>query len=184
MEIVLLRHGKPRVDLKGYLSIKELKQLVDDYAKSGIQCSPDNKLQNKFSDHFVICSDLIRSAESAKELGLNNIHLFDALFKEAGLPHFENNFIILPVVGWVILLRVLWLLGFKKNGESFLQAKERSKRAAEKLVELAELNEKIIVIGHGLMNRLIGKQLQKSGWHVSKRVGKGYWEHTSYGIGR
>ena len=164
MEIVLLRHGKPKVDLKGYLSVKELKQLVEDYTQSSIQDMPDNKLKKKFSDHFVVCSDLVRSKESAKRLDLNNIDLSDALFKEADLPHFENNFVILPVVSWVILLRILWLLGFKKNAESFLQAKERSKCAAEKLIGLAEHNKKIIVVGHGLMNKLIGKQLLKKGW--------------------
>ena len=35
--------------------------------------------------------------ESANELGLNNINLSDALFKEADPPHFDNNFLILPV---------------------------------------------------------------------------------------
>lgn len=184
MEIVLLRHGKPRVDLKGYLSVKEIKQLVEDYAQSGIQDTPDNKLKNKFSDHFVICSNLARSMESAKELGLNNIHLSDVLFKEADLPHFDNNFLKLPVAAWVVLLRVLWLFGFKKNGESFLRAKERSKYAAEKLIALSQHNEKIIVVGHGLMNRLIGKQLQKKGWLEVERVGKRFWEFRRYSVRR
>ena len=184
MEIVLLRHGKPKVDLKGYLSVKELKQLVEDYAQGGIQDTPDNKLKNKFSDHFVVCSDLIRSMESANELGLNNIHISDALFKEADLPHFDSNFLILPVAGWVILLRILWLFGFKRNGESFLQAKERSRCAAEKLIGLAQQNKKIIVVGHGLMNRLIGKQLQKKGWVDAERAGKSYWEFRRYSVSR
>ena len=182
MEIVLLRHGKPKVDLKGYLSVKELKQLIENYALSGIQDTPDNKLKKIFSNHFVICSDLARSMESAKILGLNNIHLSDVLFKEADLPHFDNNFVILPVVSWVILLRVLWLFGFKKNGESYSEAKERSMCAAEKLIGLAEQNEKIIVVGHGLMNRLIGKQLQKKGWFESERAGKSYWEFRRYNV--
>lgn len=182
MEIVLLRHGKPRVDLKGYLSVKEIKQLIENYAQSGIQDEPDNKLKNKFSNHLVICSDLARSKESAKELGLNSIYLSDSLFKEADLPHFDNDFLKLPVVGWVLLLRILWLFGFKKNGESFLEAKERSKCAAEKLIELTKQNEKIIVVGHGLMNRLIAKQLQKKGWFESGRAGKSYWEFRQYSI--
>ena len=184
MEIVLLRHGKPRIDLNGYLSVKELKQRVNDYNKSGIQSSPDKEFKNKFSDHFVICSDLVRSTESAKELGLNNIHLSDVLFKEADLPHFDNNFLKLPVAGWLVLLRVLWLFGFKKNGESFLRAKERSKCAAEKLIALSQHNEKIIVVGHGLMNRLIGKQLQKKGWIEVERIGKRFWEFRRYSVSR
>lgn len=180
MEIILLRHGKPNVELSGYLSVKELKQLVYDYAKFGISDSPDNKLKNKFTDHFAICSDLTRSKESAKALGLNDISLSDILFKEADLPHFDNDFLRLPVTVWVILLRLLWLFGFKKNGESFLQAKERSKLATEKLMTLAQTNEKIIVVGHGLMNRLIGRQLKKKGWLASPIVGKRYWEYRSF----
>ena len=180
MEIILLRHGKPNIELSGYLSVKELKKLINEYAKSGIKVSPDNKLQNNFTDYFVICSDLTRSKESAKALGLNSISLSDLIFKEADLPHFDNNFLKLPVTVWVILLRLLWLFGFKKNGESFLQAKERSKLATEKLIALAQVNEKIIVVGHGLMNRLIGRQLKKKSWLVSPIVGKSYWEYRSY----
>ena len=40
MEIVLLRRGRPRVELSGYLSAKQLKQLVIDYAQSSISDAP------------------------------------------------------------------------------------------------------------------------------------------------
>ena len=70
----------------------------------------------------------------------------------------------------------MWLFGFSKNGESFLEAKDRGKQAAEKLIKLALENKKIIVVGHGLINRLIEKQLHKKGWRASKRSGKRYWE--------
>lgn len=180
MEIILLRHGKPKVDLSGYLSVCELKQLIKAYEKSSIQDSPSKQLINHFKSYFIVCSDLNRSLESAKKLGFKKIHLSDDLFRETDIPFFNKNFIKLPVSIWVILLRILWLFGFSKNGESFSQSKIRSKDAAEKLIELAQKNKKILVVGHGLMNRLIGRQLEKEGWQGTKKKGKGYWEQRRY----
>lgn len=183
MEIILLRHGKPKVELKGFLNAGEIKQLTFEYAQSGIQDTPTEQLKNNFNHHYVVCSDLARSVESAEKLNLKNIHLSDALFRETDIPHFDKSFFKLPVMFWLILLRVMWLFGFSKNGESFSQAKNRSKLAAEKLIVLAKKNEKVIVIGHGLINRLIGKELDKKGWCASERVGKRYWEFYLYAVG-
>lgn len=180
MEIVLLRHGKPKVEFSGYLSAKELKDLVFAYKYSNIKDQPPEKLKECFKDHYVVCSDLPRSIESAKKLNFKSIHVSDELYRETDIPHFDNSFLELPIMVWLILLRVLWLFGFSKNGESFAQAKIRSKQAANKLVGLAESNEKIIIVGHGLMNRLIGYQLEKKGWQPSKRERKRYWEYKKY----
>lgn len=180
MEIVLLRHGKPKVELSGYLSAKELKNLVLAYTQSNIKDRPSETLKKYFKDHYVVCSNLLRSIESAKNLNFKNIHVSDELYRETNIPHFDNSFVKLPIMVWLILFRVLWLFGFSKNGEPYAQAKIRSKQAAGKLVGLAESNEKIIVVGHGLMNRLIGYQLEKKGWQASKREGKRYWELKKY----
>ena len=180
MEIVLLRHGKPNVELSGYLSTKELKQLVYDYAQSSIQDLPDEKLKSNFKDHFVVCSDLLRSLDSAKLLNLNNIHVSDALYRETDLPHFDKFNFKLPIIFWVVFLRVIWLFGFSKNGESYKQAKKRSRLAADELIKLARKNEKILVVGHGLINRLIGQELHRRKWKVAKNEGKRYWEFSSY----
>lgn len=180
MEIILLRHGRPNVELSGYLNTKELKRLVYAYEKSGIQDLPSKKLKQSINNYYVVCSDLNRSIESAKKLNLNFIHLSDAIFRETDIPYFDNIRLTLPVKVWVILLRVMWLFGFSKNGESFFQAKNRSKKAAGKLISLAQKNEKMVVVGHGLINRLIGKELEKKGWQAQKREGKSYWELKKY----
>ena len=182
MEIVLLRHGRTMVELSGYLSAKQLKQLVIDYAQSSISDAPTEKLKTRFNDHCVICSDLHRSIDSAKKLNLNNIHISGALYREIDIPHFNTFFLKLPATLWLILLRIMWLFGFSENGESFSQAKNRSKLAVEELIMLAQKNKMVIVVGHGLMNRLIGKELEKKGWLSLERVGKRYWEYRSYTI--
>ena len=180
MEIILLRHGKPDIELKGNLNAGKFKQLIAEYSQSGIKDIPSEQLKKCFNCHYVVCSNLVRSTESAEKLNLENIHVSDALFRETEIPHFDKSFFSLPVIVWLILLRIMWLFGFSKNGESFSQAKVRSKQAAEKLTLLAQENEKIIVVGHGLANRLIGKQLRKNGWQTSQRRGKSYWEFRKY----
>ena len=60
MEIILLRHGKPELDLKGRLNAREIKQLVVAYNQSGIQDSPPETLIKRFNGHHVVCSDLAR----------------------------------------------------------------------------------------------------------------------------
>ena len=180
MEIILLRHGKPDIELKGNLNASKFKQLAVEYSQSGIQDIPSEQLKKCFDYHYVVCSDLTRSTESAEKLNLKNIHVSDALYRETDIPHFDKSFFSLPVIVWLILLRVMWVFGFSKNGESFSQAKIRSKQAAEKLILLAQENEKIVVVGHGLVNYLMGKQLRKNVWQASQRRGKSYCGLSKY----
>lgn len=180
MEIILLRHGKPDVELSGYLNAEEFKQLVEVYAKSGVQDLPEKKLKGYFNTYYVVCSDLSRSIESVKKLGLNKVHLSEALFRETNIPHFDKSFLKLHVTVWLIVLRIMWLFGFKKNGESFSEAKNRAKDAAIKLIDLAKENKKVILVGHGLMNRLIAKQLLFNQWQERGKSGKRYWGFVKY----
>ena len=80
MEIILLRHGKPKIEVKGNCDAGEFKQLVVEYAQSGIQDIPPKNLNNHFKSHYVVCSDLERSLQSAKNLGFKQVHLTDKLF--------------------------------------------------------------------------------------------------------
>lgn len=180
MEIILLRHGNPEVELKGYINASELKKLTITYAESGIKDFPPETLKDQFTSHYVVCSNLERSIHSAKKLNFKQIHLSDALFKESDIPYFNQSIIKLPVMTWLVILRILWLFGFNKNGESIKQAKNRAKYASKKLIELAEEHEKVILIGHGLMNRLIAKQLNYKNWKGPVSPGKRYWEFGIY----
>lgn len=182
MEIVLLRHGKPEIELKGNLNATEFKQLVLKYEQSGIQDFPPGALNNHFKFYYVVCSNLERSLQSAKILGFKQIHITEDLFAETNIPHFDQGLFKMPVIVWLISLRIMWIFGFNKNGESFSQAKKRSKQAARKLIMLSQENEKIIVVGHGLINKLIGRQLQINGWNRIRTKGKKYWKFISYTI--
>ena len=180
MEIVLLRHGMPTVGLKGLFNAKELKKLVLDYEQSGIQDRAPQKLFELFDAHYVVCSHLNRSLQSAEEIGFKHVSHSDSVFSETNIPHFDNSVFKLPIGIWLLTLRIAWLFGFSKNGESFLQAKNRAEQAANKLIILAQEHEQVILVGHGLMNRLIAKELQLNAWAGPKSPGKKYWEFGRY----
>ena len=180
MEIILLRHGKPKVDLAGNFNAVQLKQLVVDYHESGIKDFAPAELKNQFHSHYVVCSHLERSTQSARNIGFDKISYSDELFSETKIPHFDRTPFKLPVIMWVIMLRLFWLFGFSQNGESFSRAKLRARQAASKLIEIAEENNNVILVGHGLMNRLIANNLRQRGWQGSLSPGKKYWSYGKY----
>ena len=96
MEIILLRHGKPTLELKGNFNFNELKKLVLAYAQSGIKDSAPKQLKERFDSHYIVCSDLERSIQSAKSIGVKEIHLIDPLFKESDIPFLNNIFLNCP----------------------------------------------------------------------------------------
>lgn len=73
---------------------------------------------------------------------------------------------------WIVLVRVLWVLGFSRNGESLRNAKKRANHAAARLVELAEEHQQILLVGHGFINYFIAKELRKRGWSGPSRPGR------------
>lgn len=180
MEIILLRHGEPKIKFKKSVNAQELKQLVKEYVKTGISDLPPEKLNNQFKSHYVVCSHLERSLQSARSLGFEKINLKDEVFAESNLPHFDQSIFKLPIMVWLLSLRIMWLFGFSKNGESFVGAKMRAIQAAKKLNVLAHEHDKVILIGHGLMNRLIAKQLKINKWQGPDSPGKKYWAFGVY----
>lgn len=178
MQITLLRHGKPAFELKGKVRARELGSIVESYDLSGIADLPlDETVLAVQSSQFVVCSHLPRSIESAKALGFSDIHLQDSLFGETTIPHFSRGSLSLPIGAWVVLLRVLWLFGFSKNGESFKQAKNRARLAANKLIALAETHHDVLLVGHGFINHCIAKKLKNRGWKMPSKPGRNYWEY-------
>ncbi|MBS3935323.1 MAG: hypothetical protein KGZ43_04045 [Sulfuritalea sp.] len=59
-------------------------------------------------------------------------------------------------------------------------ARRRARQAAERLAELAEEHQNVLLVGHGFINHFIAKELQKSGWLGPSRPGKGFWGYGIY----
>ena len=101
-------------------------------------------------------------------------------FVEAGLPNYPILKLKFSHNIWLVLFRVLWFLGYAPNSESYLQTKDRAKRCADKLEIIAQDNESVIFVGHGILNRLISKELQKRGWQGPVKTPRAYWQFVVY----
>ncbi len=103
------------------------------------------------------------------------------LFREAELPQRHLAGLRLSPFHWALLLRLLWLCGYSRQAESRLAANQRAQAAAARLISLAEHGDgPVLLMGHGIMNRLIARTLRQQGWVERKNAGRGYWEAAIY----
>ena len=89
MKIVLLRHGKPHVPEYGKLRANEIHQWIESYNSAG--SVPDHAPSQETIEianacNALVCSDLLRSIESAQALGVKTINIMEPIFREMGLP--------------------------------------------------------------------------------------------------
>ncbi len=176
-----MRHGKPEFELVGQVRACELSHIAKSYDLSGIVGSPPEEAINLAQDHsVVVCSDLLRSLQSALALGVTDVHSADPMFRETCIPHFSSGSIKLPIRAWVVILRVMWVFGFSENGESFSSAKERAKTAAQRLIQLATQSEKVLLVGHGFINYFIAKELLSNNWLGPSRPEGAHWGYGVY----
>ena len=183
MEIVILRHGKPKIGTGGRLSASAFGQWIAAYNKAGIDSthapSPIVIAQARTCS-VAVCSSLPRSIESATLLGVNNIEVQDSLFRECDMPYADWDHPKLTVSGWSLVFRILQVLGYSSNAESFTEARHRAHRCALRLSELAQRHESVLFVGHGSLNWLISRRLLQMGWSGPGNSGRRYWEFGVY----
>jgi broad specificity phosphatase PhoE len=181
MEIILIRHGEPEYELKGKARAKDISKVIENYDLSGIKDKPPRSAIERVSSiGAVVCSDLKRSIESAKALGFENINHSEPLYREVALPHFKSGEISMSLDSWGILLRVISIFGFSRNGESLAMAKGRAKQATLNLVNIAKDEKSVLLVGHGFINYFIAKELLNQKWAGPAKPGDGYWDYGTY----
>lgn len=183
MKIILIRHGKPDIPSWGKLKASELHQWIESYNSAGItkEFQPPREATEVISNcNVVVCSDLPRSIESAKSLGVKKVHYTESIFREMGLPYAGWSFLKLSPDIWAVIFRSLWFLGFSRNSESFSSAKLRVTGATERLKQLAQEHGSVLFVGHGMVNRYIAKELVSNGWLGPSNTGKKYWGYAIY----
>lgn len=185
MKIVIMRHGKPILDLEEIMYQKmpatQLAEIVDEYERTDL-----DQINLPHSDTLVIaaecaisvCSDLPRAISSIKVLGVEKITKIDPIFRESTLPYLELKRPELTFFSWAIIFRLAWLCGFSRNGESILKAKERAKCGAKILEGFAKEKATVLHVGHGIMNRLLIKELKRRNWKIKECTGEKYWSYT------
>jgi broad specificity phosphatase PhoE len=189
VEISLIRHGKSKGAENNRITCSEFKAWVEKYDSNGVleeNSYPLETLKKIETANMVITSDLKRSVESAKLLAPKIKTISDPLFREVELPIPLTIYwdIKLNPNIWAVILRCLWFCGYSRECESFSNAKERAKKSSELIVEYAQEHTSVVLVGHGFLNRMIAKELQKKGWSGKRQASSKHWNCTTYSLVR
>ena len=183
MEIVLVRHGKPEPIATALITGHQIGDFVRQYNATGISSAlppPEATCALAASARCVISSDLKRSIESAQWLAQTRTVEIDPDLREAVLPESINIPIPLPPGAWVVIARVAWWLNLCRAEESLAETRVRAARATDKLAALAQLHGTVVVVGHGMFNRLIAADLLRRGWTGPAILPQAYWTAATF----
>jgi broad specificity phosphatase PhoE len=165
MEIIIYRHAEPIVSNNEIISGHNFPQWVQRYNESGIFIR-EIKVEK---EEVVYTSDLVRSIETGRLIGKKIIR--NPLFREAEIPLIKFPAIRFKANFWSFISRFLWLFGLKTKCESFKEAKQRAKQIVEKIELLLLENERIVIVGHACINRLIKRELFHRRWFLKQSNG-------------
>jgi broad specificity phosphatase PhoE len=126
----------------------------------------------------VVASDLPRSIESATWL-THQVQIEPDL-REAGLPDGIGVSLRLHPAAWVAIARIKWWLKWGSSVETVAAARDRARRATDRLCELAAEHDTVLVVGHGLFNRFIAAYLRKRGWRGPRVLPSAYWATAQF----
>ncbi len=176
-QIMLLRHARPLVDKSGYYNFYEASNYLEAYDHAGVADTNARPVCTSPAEvPQIYCSPLNRSRQTARMVfGPNYRIVMHPIFRE-----FERKIVPVPVFTkklkfWLISSRVLWIMGQNDFGiESFKEAKLRTQKAAQILIEHAERDQKVILVAHGFLNRFLAKELQNRGWQWVRNGGNDY----------
>ncbi len=181
-----MRHGRPRIDEATPMPARDFPAWLEAYRKAPLaddsQPPPSSRQIAREAD-LIICSQLIRSIESAHRLDRADARVLEG-FEEMAMPHSRLPLLKLTARGWATLFRLLWLAGYSRNAaESRRQGGERARLAADRLARLAREHGHVLFVGHGIFNRFLARQLRISGWQGPADPGRGHWSFASYRAG-
>ena len=178
MKIILMRHGEPVLAPTAWIAPFEMEQWIKDYNFSEVSTDivPSSSLEIAHSVACIVASTAPRALSSVRALGHTPI-IIDSLFCEAQLPYARCRFPRLSPFVWAAFFRVLWFLGYAQGCDSIQATRIRAKAATLKLVTLAEQGT-VLLMGHGIMNRLIGQELVALGWAGTTK--SKYWSTSIY----
>jgi broad specificity phosphatase PhoE len=180
MHITLMRHGKPILATRRWRAPCDMSEWIVQYDRAEIDGVriPAASLAAARSCAHIFASTLPRARVSAAALGCA-VPRLDALFCEAALPFPLWRFPHLPPPLWASLLRIAWLLGYARGAATFAAETLRARQAANCLVAAAAEGP-VLLVGHGIMNRLIARELRRSGWTSADCQRSGYWSAVRY----
>ena len=181
--IILVRHGKPALSRKIRLNWREYRDWWKSYDLSGLAegQTPPKKLAIVMDNaDAVYSSDLIRAVETATMAAGRAPDVIDPMFREAALPSPWLGPIKLRPKSWGTLSRIVWFYGVIGSEERVTAARARAKLAAQTLADDAQGERMAVLFAHGWFNRMVGTQLRRKGWKMTKNQGDLHWKFRRY----
>ncbi len=175
-QIVLIRHGEPNIDKKGWRNREEAVKYIYSYDSVGVIPFDFIPLCVPFRQDAVIYhSPLPRAKHTASLLFGYRQMIEDVRFREFERKVFRFINVKLPLGFWIGTSRILWLMGMNKRDiESFKNAKKRAKDNALFLISQADTHGVVVLVAHGFHNKYVMKYLQHQGWKKVRKDGNGY----------
>jgi hypothetical protein len=177
IQIILIRHGDPIIDTKGWFYFYEADDFTEAYDTVGVYYihHPPVNIQPGEVLH-IYSSPLKRARSTAEQLFADR---FDILY-DSSFVEFKNEIIPLPWIRlplkfWRVSSRLIWMAGIHSSQvPSLSQQKNRSREVAARLDELARKEKRVVLVAHGFLNRYIIRYLKKEDWQHSFDGGYDY----------
>ena len=182
MKLILIRHAKVLLDTTQKISSSQMNTWVEAYNKAPIDTTLPSKevIEHIKGANIVLASILSRTADSLALIGVEPREKIP-LFNEIDLPKAKGTWLKLSAKTWLIILRLVMLLGFGKKSKVYQEAQQKAKLASKYLIVLAKEHERVALMGHGGMHWLVGKELNALGWKcVEQGGGSKNWGYKVY----
>jgi broad specificity phosphatase PhoE len=131
----------------------------------------------------VVTSNLRRCVESAAWLAPSADIQIDHELREAALPDSLGTSVRMWPGPRIVLARLAWWLNWRQSVEPVRGARQRARQAAERLCSLAREHRSVAVVGHGIFNRFIARQLSRRGWCGPAILPTAHWAIAKFTLG-
>lgn len=183
VRIILVRHGRPAWDFQTPICGRDFGEWRrgEDHAPLDPGSRPSPALERLIeSATCVFTSPLRRSRESAALLAAGVSPVVAPEFREADLPSgFRSGLRLRPEL-WGLLARTAWFCGWSTGVDNFRMVRERAANAAKLLQERAARGGVVVLVGHGMMNILIARELRAAGWRGPRMPSRRHWGFGVY----
>jgi len=179
-EIILIRHAKVAMEGNIRMASSELVNFVSMYDIAALEeiSKPSQELHNLVNEaDYLLTSKLFRTIASAEHFE-KAIDEQNELFNEAGIPTVHIPWFRFKAKTWLVILRLLLFTGRGKGDDSFKASNARAKRAVDRLLELSEEHDRVVLVGHGGMNFFMRRILLKQGWKLQRKGSSKNWGLT------
>jgi hypothetical protein len=176
-QIIIIRHGEPAMEKKGWKNRNEAKEYMEMYDSVGVYNFEQKPVCLRGNDlKFVYTSNLPRAINTAEKTTGDSIPIVNmALFNEFNRKVICFPNIRLPRAFWSVSSRLMWMVGFNNKGiDTFREEKNRSKRAAFFLDNQAENTGKALLFAHGFLNKYVKRHLKNLGYRAINLNGQKY----------